>query len=253
MRSPLRWCGAVIEILVDDRAGSKEMVRYIKGSKLCRIPFGDVSFFGRGLDDRPISVGIEIKSLADILKCICDGRFAAHQLPGLLSSFEVVYLIVHGIYRPDYRTGELVVPRGRSWVPAQIGSRCFMYRELDAWLMSIELRTGVHVRRTGSAMETAFVIKDLAGWWSKDWEKHRSHLALHDPPDGELIRKPSLVRRVAAQLPGIGWKRSGAAAAHFGSVFCMIAADTGDWRNVDGVGKITAEKVVMSVMKGEER
>ncbi len=245
-----------MEILVDDRAGSKEMARHIKGSKLCRLPFGDISFMGRGPDERPIPVGVEVKSLLDVLKCVCDGRFAAHQLPGMLSSFEVLYLVIHGVYRPDYRTGELVVPRkikGKTiWTPAHIGSRCFMYRELDAWIMSIELRAGVHVRRTGSAVETAFVVKDLAGWWDKDWDKHRSHLALHDPPEGELIRKPSLVRRVAAQLPGIGWKRSGAAAEYFGSVISMINAGVGDWFNIDGVGKITADKVVKAVIKGEK-
>lgn len=238
----------MLEILVDDRAGSKNMIRYLKTAKLARLPYGDISFMGRGPDDRPIPVGIEIKSLSDILSCIVSGRFAAHQLPGMLSSFEVVYLIVHGVYRPDYKTGQLIVPRGgKRWTPATIGNRGFMYRELDAWLMSIELRAGVHVRRTGSEAETAFVIQDLAGWWEKDWDKHRSHLALHDPPDVELIRKPSLVRKVAAQLPGVGWKRSSAAAEHFGSVRRMIEADAKEWLTVDGIGKITAARVVKAV------
>jgi len=58
-----------------------------------------------------------------------------------------------------------------------------------------------------------------------------------------LLYKPSLARRVAAELPGIGIGKSGAVADHFKTVRKMVEADEQEWTEVAGIGKTLAKKI----------
>jgi DNA integrity scanning protein DisA with diadenylate cyclase activity len=62
--------------------------------------------------------------------------------------------------------------------------------------------------------------------------------------------KPGLVRRVAAELPLIGWDRSSDVAMTFPSVLAMVLADEKDWQKIKGIGKTIARKVV-AALKGD--
>lgn len=239
-------------MLVDDREGSRQFAKLLRPSELGRLPFGDVSFLGNGPNGRPVPIGIELKQLSDVLSCITTGRFSGHQLPGLHSSYEYIYLVYYGIYSLDQRTGSLTVPRPRpgdkkGWVNASIGSRAFMYREFESWLATMELRGGVRIRRAATVREAAAVVQSLFSWWGKDWEGHHSHLALQEDPPWGLLRKPNLLRKMAAQLPGVGWTRSAAVASHFDSVLEMVNAGEKEWRQIEGIGKKTAATVIASL------
>ena len=231
--------------MLDDRTGSGDLIRYLRGvAKLSRLSFGDAQIEGNGPEGRPVLVGVEVKRVEDILKCITDGRFAGHQLPGLQASYEVVYLVVEGDYRVG-KEGLLEVMRYHMWRPVLLGSRKFMYRDMDNWLTTMEMKAGVKIRRTGGRQETAQFLKDLYGWWTgREWEEHRAHLAFHDPgPPAALLRKPSLLRRVAKELPGVGWERSAAVEKRFHSVVQMVQASEKEWRTVEGIGKGIATRV----------
>lgn len=244
-------------ILVDDRTGSDRLGKYLIRRRqpvdVCRLQFGDVAFMGNGPDDRPVAVGAEYKTVGDCLKCITDGRFAGHQLVGLSQSYEVVILLVEGDTRPNPQDGTLEVrhPRG-FWYDGKVGERRFQYRELDHWLMTMQFKAGVKVIRTSDLDGSVQSVIDLYTWWvDKSWADHRSHLSLTDAfRDDAVLIKPNLVRRMAKELPSIGWDRSKTVAKRFRSVFDMVMADERDWGELPGIGPKTASSVVKA-LRGE--
>ena len=75
-------------ILVDSREGSKQLQPLLRDSKLTRLEFADFAFTGSDRDGRISQIGIEYKTLPDVLSCIADGRFAGHQLPGMMKAYD---------------------------------------------------------------------------------------------------------------------------------------------------------------------
>lgn len=242
-------------IELDNRIGSGDLTTYFSRwkvpHKLCRLDYGDAAFQGKGKDS-PLYIGVEIKKVRDALNCMTDGRFAGHQLPGLIQKFDKVWLVVEGQYSANSE-GMLTEWRGRVQKPISLGSRQFMYRELSNWLTTMETCGGVKVRRTGSRQETAQFIKCLYYWWTvKEFSEHRSHLAMHDDaPDAAILFKPTVLRRIAAQLPGIGWQKSGAIAKHFDNAFDMMCATEKDWLKIPGIGKELVRKIRVALVEGE--
>lgn len=233
-------------IYVDDRIGSADLIGHLRHwhvpCQLARLDFGDAAFGGNG-PDGPVSIGIEIKKVHDALNCMADGRFAGHQLPGLVQDYDRVWMVVEGWYSADFSTGVLLAP-GQRRRDLAIGARRFMYRDLDNWCTSLEMCAGVRVRRVGDRVETARVIADIFGWFQKDWDEHHSHLAIHDAgPDRALLVKPTLCRKIAAQLPGVGWKRSIDVAGKFVTTHDMVTARVDEWESIPGIGPGIARKV----------
>jgi ERCC4-type nuclease len=101
------------------------------------------------------------------------------------------------------------------------------------------------VRRTYNRAETAALIAGLYGWWTKKaYDEHRAHQAMYSPvADAGLIYRPSLARRVAAELPGIGIGKSGAVADKFKTVRTMVGASEAEWMDVPGIGKTLARRI----------
>lgn len=236
---------------MDDRIGSADLLGHLRHwhfpCESTRLEYGDAAFIGNG-PDGPIPIGVEIKKVHDALNCMSDGRFAGHQLPGLVSTYERIWLFVEGWYRPDFGTG-MLLQAGERRRELSLGSRRFMYRDLDHWLTTMEVFGNIRVRRTGDRTETARGLADLYTWWTaKDYSEHKSHLALHsERPDVALFSRPSLVRTVAAQLPGVGWKKSQAVARRFRTVEAMVCADPADWEALDGIGKVMADRIWRSI------
>jgi len=244
-------------ILIDDRTGSCELARYFSKSlvKIVRLEYGDFSFIGNGPDEIPVSIGIERKTLTDLLSSLQTGRFSGHQLPGLLNSYYYVYLIVEGIWRSCPSNGILEILAGNHWQPVSLGSRRWMAREAYGYLNTLAVASGLVVWQTTSPRETALLVTILYRWWQKDWAEHKSHLAMRKSRlrDGEGVSlvKPSLVRRVAAELPGIGWGKSREVERVFRSVEDMVQAEAGDWQRIPGIGKKIAEQAVRE-LRGED-
>ncbi len=246
-------------MVVDDRAGSKDLYpllrqRGVRDVELGRMEYGDVSLVGNGPEGAPVLVGVEYKRLGDMISCIEDGRFSGHQLPGMLESFDRLYLVVEGIWR-EGRDGMLEVPRGAGWKPLVHGrSSRSMASSLRSFLFTMSEKIGIRVMLTGTPSQTVDWLYHLNRWWTgKEWEEHRAYLSFDNSSALSLVSRPSLVRRVAKELPGVGWERSGAVAKHFDSVVSMAMAEAAEWENIDGIGKTTARRVVAALEGREER
>lgn len=238
-------------ILLDPRAGSREYEDRLRSLgatvEMMQMDFGDAVFYGSGH-----SVGVEIKKLDDMLNCVVTGRFAGHQLRGLVG-YDAYYVIVEGLWRPNPQDGVLEVwgwdvdKKRHGWVPAGRGKqRAWMYRDFSNYLTTMDVRGGVRVMRTTSEDETARTICNLYGWW-QNYDSHRSHLALNRSRDAALLVPPSLRFEVASVLPGLGHMKAGMAAGHFPSVRKMINAEPAEWASLAGIGKKIANGIVDAV------
>lgn len=270
-------------IEIDDREGASSRQSHLDIPTFLRargvphvvkhLPFGDAAFIGQGPEGRPVSVGVEIKAVSDLIQCMVDDRFVGHQLPGLRNTYEQTYLVIEGPYRPG-ADGVLEVldgsskagghgdsvpfrpsnffSRGRKgagrsgpsksrWVPYQFGQRRFMYRDIDNFLTTMEILGGIRLRRVANRSETAHLIADLYGWWGKEWEDHHAHLGFDESsrPDAVFIRKPSLVCEFAARFPGIGWKRAHEVEKYFKTIEAMILGSEEEWAEIRS-GKVNA-------------
>jgi len=236
-------------ILVDRRVGSADLHPLLKAagfpSRITTLKYGDASFFGRGADDLPVPVGIERKRLSDLLSSITSRRLVGHQLPGLVSSYERVYLLVEGVYRPA-ADGLLEELRRGGWYP----TRCrITYQQMEGFLITLRERSAIRVHRTSSARETALFLGHLFAWWQKPWSKHSAHLSLpeaaddRNPADPVLLCRPTLLRKMAAVLPGVGWRRSLLVAREFQSIAAMLSAPEAAWRGIQGIPPAIGSRV----------
>lgn len=237
-------------MIIDNRTGSDDLASLLRRrgveADLGRLPYGDASFVGEGPEGMPVSIGVEVKTVTDVLACIIDGRFAGHQLPGLVQAYNYPFLLIEGKFRPDRISGMLQIMGHKGyWHVPHLGQRSFMYKELDAWLFTMEFRGGCRVVRTYDRPETVQYLADLYHWWTdKAFEQHRSHLALQSEPDKALLVRPSIVRRFAAELPGIGWEKSAAVSSHFATPADLILASEEEWRTIPGIGKVLAQRII---------
>ena len=237
-----------MSITIDDRENASLFLHHMPHGSyvLSRLEYGDACFIGNGPDDVPVLIGVERKSIGDLLNSITSGRFSGHQLPGLLNSYNVVYLVVEGLWRPG-DSGLLETRIGKDWQILERGRR-WMYSDVECWLTTIEQMSGIYLRMAPTPAETAVIIRSLHQWWcSKDYMDHRAHLTMHKPRDTALLRKASLVRVMAAELPGIGWVRSEGVEKRFSTVADLVVADVKDWMSIEGIGRSTAEKVVRAI------
>ncbi len=234
-------------IYIDPRKGSGELLPLFPAgdAKLEHLDYADFSFIGNGPDSIPWLIGIERKTIRDLLNSMTSGRFAGHQLPGLLNSYHVVHLVVEGIIRPNLATGVLEICNRTGWKTIELGSRCFMMRDVWCYINTLEIKCGVHCTFTSTDHETVKYVTSLYHWWNgKEYTEHRSHL---QPNTGIAtpLTAHGLVRRVAAQLKGVGWdKRSATINDRFGSVADMVAASEAEWKTIDGIGTKLSKSIV---------
>jgi ERCC4-type nuclease len=242
-------------IYLDNRVGSKDLLPLLpkNTAELTHLEYGDAMFLGRGVDDVPIVIGIERKRINDMLTSMTSGRLSGHQLPGLTACYDVVYVVVEGLWRPNPRDGILEVPGRNGWRAVSLGARRFMVKELWSFINTLQLLAGVYVWRTGTARATAQWITNLYHWFnSKPIDAHKSHVAQHIQYAQLSTKQPPLVQRVAAQLPGVGFGRSKTIAKRFDSLLDMVLASERDWREIDGIGKVLAKRIVTEIHKTKE-
>ena len=217
-----------------------------------RMPAGDFSFPGNG-PSGPCLVGIERKTVKDMLGSMRTGRFSGEQLPKLLDHYDYAYLVVEGPHRTNTLNGLMEEPWGNTWRPVQLGSKStFQGLELASFLNSVSLRSPLRVHCTRDYPATVEYILSLAWTFSKPWDRHQAHVAIHTPDPYVQIEKASTVRRVAYSLAGVGWVLSGEVEKSFATVESMVTATQKQWETVDGIGKVLAKKIWRQLHGREE-
>ena len=239
-----------------DKHGNADLPKWLEPHRIpidatVTLPAGDVAWIGNGPDHQPVTVGIEVKKLSDVLQCVQTGRFAQQLIklhdPGI--GFQYRWLCVEGLWKPDEHSGVMLQPRRGGWEPVTFGYRRFMYRELDAWLITQCVAGGVHYWRTANRIETAQFLADCYKWWTaEDYEDHRSHLALPvTRPDYAQLRRPTETRMMYAQIGtdkfGIGWEKSKALEAAFPTMESLVNAAPRQIAQVHGIGKILSNHI----------
>lgn len=236
-------------ILVDPRVGSGDLEPHLRAlqvpAELYPLEFADAMFLGRGPDGVDVAVGIEIKTVSDLVNSLTSGRLAGHQIPGLVATYHWVWLLIEGGMRCG-KSGELEVWRGGKWsafTDGYAGGKVWQYRDLHRYLLTLEHVCGVRCRVVPTRREVVQTLVDLYRWWTeKAWEQHKGHVAFNAAPEHTwLVPNVPVVMKVAGQLPGLGVERAGKAAAAFGTVAGMVAASEQEWQKV--VGKGTGTKV----------
>lgn len=215
-------------------------------------PVGDAIFYG--YDN--LKVCIERKKIGDICQCILNGRYIYQAQSAKEAGFDVLALIVEtGHIRANLEDGLLetkvwgINPKTlrhcEIWVPVLPH---IMYSRFDQYLTELDYLAGIIVKRSFDVHETASIIKALYANFQTPPDEHNSLHQIYTQPSRTVpLVRPGLARRIAKELPNVGWERSQAVATHFRSVQEMANADVDEWLKITGIGKKTAEKVVAEI------
>ena len=231
---------------VDRRIGSVELAAPLRrlGApvEIVTLPFADAAFVGHGPTGEA-RIGVERKKVTELLGALSNPRFIGRQVPGLLRSYDVVWLLVEGPARCG-REGELLLYNR----PAGYGRQTHSYLDFERFLLTLQQKAGLHIMRTDGMAETVHWLYALHGWWQKPWAKHQSAYEVGiTTPDAALLTPQTVLRKVAAQLPGIGWTRSASVEQAFPDVRAMATAPRRAWEAIEGIGPTTARRVIRAL------
>lgn len=246
-------------ILVDSRSGrvdpggrepQKEMLANIHRTgvkaELSTLEYGDACFEGNGPNGKML-IGVERKTIGDMLNCIDDARYSAHQRPGMMQMYQKSVLMIEGVWRPDVQTGYLMeLVQTLNWRVFRQRTRMVTYNKLFRYLLTVQF-SGVTVIWSRDIEQTAYNITEIYRWFQKPWDQHTSLLEMQRINIPSINGKPSLVRRWAAELDGIGVKNSMEADKLFKTPYELASADETDWLKIPGIGVKTARRVVESI------
>lgn len=241
-------------ILIDSRVGSKELLPHVHLSgcraELSTLEFGDACFEGNGPSGK-VLIGIERKTLGDMLNCIDDARYSAHQRPGMQSMYQRSILMVEGVWKPDRASGYIMTCiHALTWTPYRYRSTMVRYSKLFRYLLTVQM-TGTVVIITRDMEHTAYNICECFHYFQKKWEDHTSLLEVQKLNIPDLRGKPSLVRRWASDLEGIGVKNSMEAEKIFATPYDLARSDETDWIRIPGVGAKLAKKIIREIHGNE--
>lgn len=193
-------------LFIDTREGSKNLPNYepIKSSipyDLCQLNSGDIAFCANGPNEEPILIGIEIKSIEDLITSLHSKRLNGMdgQLQRMTNDYPFNYrwLLIYGRYRPSpetlfnqqnepynpiqiYKessppTNRRNYPRKAGWYGYTIGKQIIPYGYVESFLSGPMLSAiGFNVKRVESIEEAAKWIGILYRTWTKPYNSHKS-------------------------------------------------------------------------------
>ncbi len=213
-------------LFIDDRVGSRDLLSPLQraglDADLARLPFGDVAFAGRGVGDKPVNVGIELKVVADAIQSLRSERLAGHQVPGMVPMYDYRWLVIEGARRTD-RQGQILLRRGQfQWTPVM------SLAEFEKRLITLEMVMGLKIRFTQTRYETVRFLCQLYRWWTDtSMDDHRSHIAVHEQP---TMIPLSRFRQAVVKWPHIGIRTSLMVEETFGgSIRRAATASVNEW------------------------
>jgi len=239
-------------IIIDSSVGSRELLWAIKKHKVpCELQSlhaGDFAFEGFGPDGN-VLIGVERKTVHDMLDCIRDSRFT-QQRQKMVKMYGISFLILEGYIHPHEDGRLFQLYNGKTWGPSLFSNRPVMYSTIYRYLLSISL-ANVIITQSRDMSDTAYNVVEMYHYFQKRWEDHTSMIQTQRLNIPSLDLKPSLTRRWAEELTGIGTKMGLAAEAHFRTPIRLATADETDWLSMNGsgvrLGVKTAQQIVAEI------
>lgn len=206
----------------------------------------DVAWTGRGPEGVLVSVGLEYKTVWDLVESICTDRLGCSQVPLMVENYEVRYLLVEGVYRRS-GDGDVEVEQypGR-FVKLRRGKAGYVkYSYVTKFMKSLYHQAGFWELRTLSKEGTIHEIYQCWEWWQRPWDEHDSLHGIYSPVlSGPVrFRKPNFVAQCAYPYPGIGSLLANRVGAHFKTVQEMANAPASEWAKITGIGKQLAARL----------
>ena len=249
--------------------GSKEFlapcVRLGLPAKVKYLAYGDFAFYGNGPSGL-VRVGIERKTISEMLGDKARRRFVGRQLPGMVRRYDYRFLVVEGSARIDPDYGDILDGKDLSrrhkdlltiWRPARYADNHSFDRYVKE-AMTVRLCCGLHIIPTATSAETACLLHSIYRWFQKEWHEHRSHLAVEqaevekDWIDPQLLDERTLRRQTFNQWPFVGWKRSARVSRYFTSIAQAATADEETWMEALGVKEgRTMARTLVNMLRGK--
>jgi len=244
-------------LLLTDEPNDADLVRALGSAAVAMPLFTDCCF----TSVEGLVVACERKKVGDLANCLITGRFLSQMAVCKENGADVLILILEGEYRRNPEDGLLEVPvwrinprtghRAEMWEPVKPAT---MFSRFDQYLTELQRDAGIIVKHTMDVKGTADVIHSTYDNFQTRRDRHQSLRQFYVPaPPQAVLARPSLIRRVAKELDGIGWTRSAEVAKHFKSTRDMINADEAEWMRIPGIGKGIARSVVASLAEGERK
>lgn len=245
-------------LYIDGREGSKQFATKFNQEEVVvtHLDYADIMFTGNGPDGDWV-IGIEYKKLDDVVQCIKSGRFTGTQLPGMMRTYDICFLLVEGIPKADDQ-GQLISYKGRN-VTYRMG---LPYQAYDNFLSSVSLFSSLAgkpciVKTVANERESVRVITDLYKLFEKKWDEHVSmskpdqtkmqrvtydlSVVQIQPVDPEYPQY--VLRKALFQIDRVGWDVAGTLSEKFGTIEKALAVSQKEWQAIDGVGTVMADRI----------
>lgn len=211
-------------------------------AKIARLQYADAAFTGHGPTSSRVLVGIERKTVSEILTAMRDahGRFTGHQLPGLLRRYDYVYLLVEG--STFCAADGILASHTGGYMPQRV-----TYESYTRFLISLAVKGTLFVEHTDNLRSSVYFLHALYGWWQKPYASHKSIFKVEAvAPDHAILDERTVRRQTFAQFPGVGWERSKRVSKYFPSIAAAVNASEDEWMRALGIAK--GQKIVRTLM-----
>lgn len=232
-------------IYLDSRVGSKELApllqkRHGLKTSLITLNSADVAFRCGHAEPSPYCagdfgcvIGVERKTLSDLIGSLLKNRLGGKQIPDMLREYTKSVVVIEGEWRAgDEGQIEQVVWRQRKengiellkWAAVR---GPLTYHQLQAWLTRYMVQGNgkLSMAKTGGMIDTAAWVSSTYGWWRKEWKKHSVGVADKMPvPEKALLRRLNEKEKMIASVPGIGIKGMNTIARRFPAYIDMVLA-----------------------------
>ena len=135
----------------------------------------------------------------------------------------------------------------------QLGSRRINHSGVVNFLNSISLLTPLRIWTADTSHETCLFILNLYSWFSKPFSQHKSIRTFYTPlPQIAELEKPSPVRRVLAQVNGMGWEKTRGADTYYKTPLEVCCSSAAELQRIKGVDRVLSQRIVDFMVEGKE-